>query len=160
MYRSGPLTPAQWRIIPCKRCYVNERRSFMETNIGNLLSLSALRNPHKTAVFCEDQRITYKDLDKATSSMAQWLLAQGCRPGDRIALYWPNSIDLVKLLFACFKARMVAVPIYTQMKAAETAHILVQSNAKMCSCGSATSWHHRECGARVRMVGNDPPFLS
>jgi long-chain acyl-CoA synthetase len=67
--------------------------------------------------------------------MAQWLLAQGCQPGDRIALYWPNSIDLVKLLFACFKARLVAVPIYTQMKATETAHILAQSNAKMCFVG-------------------------
>jgi long-chain acyl-CoA synthetase len=104
----------------------------MATNIGNLLRLSALRNPHKTAVFFEGQRITYKDLDEATSSMAQWLVAQGCQAGDRIALYWPNSIELVKLLFACFKARIVAVPIYTQLKATETAHILVQSNAKMC----------------------------
>ena len=104
----------------------------MTTNIGNLLSASALRNPHKTAVIFEDERITYKDLDKATSAMAQSLLAQGCQPGDRIALYWPNSIELVKLLFACFKARMVAVPIYTQMKEAETAHILTQSGAKMC----------------------------
>jgi long-chain acyl-CoA synthetase len=64
--------------------------------------------------------------------MAQWLVAQGCRPGDRIALYWPNSIEMVKLLFACFKARIVAVPIFTQMKAPEIAHILVQSNAKLC----------------------------
>ena len=104
----------------------------METNIGNLLSASALRNPHKTAVFFEDERITYKDLENTTSRMAQWLLAQGCRPGDRIALYWPNSIELVKLLFACFKAWMVAVPIYTRMKAAETAHILTQSEATMC----------------------------
>ena len=92
----------------------------------------SVRNPYKTAVFFEDEKITYKDLDKATSSMAQWLLAQGCRPGDRIALYWPNSIELVKLLFACFKARLVALPIYTQLKAAEIAHILTQSNAKMC----------------------------
>lgn len=60
----------------------------MAANIRNLLSLSAMRNPHKTAVFFNDERITYKDL--------------------------------------------VAVPIYTQMKATETAHILVQSNAKMC----------------------------
>jgi long-chain acyl-CoA synthetase len=39
---------------------------------------------------------------------------------------------MVKLLFACFKARMVAVPIYAKMKGTETAHILMQSGAMMC----------------------------
>ena len=45
--------------------------------------------------------------DQAATSLARWFLDRGCEPGDRIALYWPNSIAMAKLLFACFKAGLV-----------------------------------------------------
>jgi AMP-binding enzyme len=44
--------------------------------------------------------------ERSTTSLAQWFLRHGCKPGDRIAFYWPNSIETVELFFACFKAGM------------------------------------------------------
>lgn len=38
---------------------------------------------------------------------AHWFLDQGLRPGDRVALHWSNSIEVVQLFFAPFKARLV-----------------------------------------------------
>jgi acyl-CoA synthetase (AMP-forming)/AMP-acid ligase II len=101
-------------------------------NLGNLLTASALRNPHKAALIFQEESVSYEQLDATTTSLAQALLAQGCQPGDRIALHWPNSIEMAKLLFACFKAGLIAVPINLFLKAPEIGHILANSGAVMC----------------------------
>src|SRR5207249_349392 len=63
---------------------------------------------------------------------AQRLLQQGCRPGDRVAIHWANSIEVVTLFFACFKAGLIAVPVNVRMKAPEIAYVLAHSKAVMC----------------------------
>ncbi len=100
-------------------------------NLGNLLSASAARNPRKTACILENESISYEQLDRSTTSLARWFLQQGCKPGDRIAIHWPNSIETVTLFFACFKAGMIAVPVNVRMKAPEVAYVLQHSKAVM-----------------------------
>ncbi len=100
-------------------------------NLGNLLSGSAERNPRKTATILENESISYEQLDHSTTSLARWFLRQGCKPGDRIAVHWPNSIETAKLFFACFKAGMIAVPVNVRMKAPEVAYVLQHSQAGM-----------------------------
>ena len=53
--------------------------------------------------------------------IAQWLLDRGLKPGDRIALHRQNSIELVVLMLAAFRAALIAVPINPRLKAAEIA---------------------------------------
>jgi long-chain acyl-CoA synthetase len=101
-------------------------------NLGDLLSASAARNPQKEAIAFEDRSISYESLEQATTRLAQWFLQQGCKPGDRIAFYWPNSIEAAELYFACFKAGLVAVPVNVLMKAPEVAYVLEHSKAVMC----------------------------
>jgi long-chain acyl-CoA synthetase len=100
-------------------------------NLGDLLSGSAERNPRKTAIVLENESISYEQLDHSTTSLARWFLRQGCEPGDRIAVHWPNSIETAKLFFACFKARMIAVPVNVRMKAPEVAYVLQHSQPAM-----------------------------
>jgi long-chain acyl-CoA synthetase len=100
-------------------------------NLGNMLSASAARNPRKTACVFETENISYGQLDRSTTSLARWFLRNGCKPGDRIAVHWPNSIETVMLLFACFKAGMIAVPVNVRMKAHEVAYVLQHSKAAM-----------------------------
>jgi acyl-coenzyme A synthetase/AMP-(fatty) acid ligase len=45
----------------------------------------------------------------------------------RTICHWPNSIEMAKLLFACFKAGLIAVPINLFLKAPEIGHILANS---------------------------------
>jgi acyl-CoA synthetase (AMP-forming)/AMP-acid ligase II len=78
-------------------------------NLGDLLSASAARNPQKAAIDFEDRSISYELLEQATTRLAQWFVQQGCKLGDRIAFYWPNSIEAAELCFACLTARMLAV---------------------------------------------------
>jgi long-chain acyl-CoA synthetase len=101
-------------------------------DLGGLLRYSAARTPHKPVVICDDQVVSYGALDRSTEALAYWLLSKGLEPGDRVALHWCNSIDLVKLYFACFKAGLIAVPVNNRMKASEIAYVLQHSKAKLC----------------------------
>ena len=74
-------------------------------NLGDLLSASAARNPQKAAIAFEDRSISYESLEQATTRLARWFLQQGYKPGDRIAFYWPNSIEAAELYFACMSTR-------------------------------------------------------
>ena len=105
-------------------------------NLGNSLSASAARNPRKLAIAIENESIPYEELEHSSASLARWLLRHGCKPGDRVAIHWPNSIEMVKLLFACFKAGMIAVPVNVRLKALEVTYLLTHSKAAILLCAS------------------------
>ncbi len=96
------------------------------------LRSSVERNPRKTALSCGDRKITYEELDGASTSLAGWLLRQGLNPGDRLAIHWPNTIETVQLLFAAFKAGLIAAPVNLRLKTAEIEYILKHSGAALC----------------------------
>ncbi len=100
--------------------------------LGEMLHLSAVRNPRKPAIICDEQIVSYEALNASTDALARWLLQQGLEPGDRVAIHWMNSIETVNLYFACFKAGLIAVPVNNRLKAPEIAYILDHSKAKLC----------------------------
>lgn len=110
------------------------------TNLGSLLRHAAVQNPYKAAVIdggnyadgSGRQVVTYEQVDRSTTLLAHRLLREGCQPGDRIAIHWANSIEVVTLFFACFKAGLIAVPVNVRMKAPEIAYVLEHSKAVMC----------------------------
>jgi len=101
-------------------------------NLGDLLRYSAARTPHKPVVICGEEVVSYKVLDQSTEDLAHWLLSDGLEPGDRVAIHWSNSLEVVKLYFACFKSGLIAVPVNNRMKAPEVAYVLRHSKAKLC----------------------------
>jgi long-chain acyl-CoA synthetase len=98
-------------------------------NIANVLTATAERNPRKAAIVFENESISYERLDRTTTSLARWFARQGLKPGDRVAIHWPNSIETVELFLASFKAGLIAVPINVRMKTPEVAYILEHSKA-------------------------------
>ncbi|SPF52601.1 AMP-dependent synthetase and ligase [Candidatus Sulfopaludibacter sp. SbA4] len=101
-------------------------------DLGSTLRHSAKRNPQKPAVICDDQIVSYEALDRSTNALARWLLREGLATGDRVAIHWSNSVEVVNLYFACFKAGLIAVPVNNRLKAPEIAYILGHSKAKLC----------------------------
>jgi long-chain acyl-CoA synthetase len=97
-----------------------------------MLRHSAVRNPQKIAFICGGHTVTYEALDRSTNALARWLLREGLDQGDRVAIHWSNSVEVVNLYFACFKAGLIAVPVNNRLKAAEIAYILGHSKARMC----------------------------
>ena len=100
--------------------------------IGTLLHSTATANPNHPALCAGPDTITYGELDDSATRLARWLLDQGLRPGDRLALHWHNSIEAALLYFAAFRAGLIAVPINLRLKPAEVAFIFENSGAAMC----------------------------
>src|SRR5690242_1629234 len=121
-------------------------------NLGTMLALSAAKCPNKPAVICGDRIVSYEELDRSTDRLAHWLLAQSLEPGDRVAIHWLNSVEVVNLYFACFKAGLIAVPVNNRLKPQEIAYVLSHSKSKLC-------FSQPELAPLCEEVGTDCPEL-
>lgn len=74
---------------------------------------------------------SYAEGEAAAETIAQGLLRQGVGPGDRVALLFGNSLELVFCYFACFKIGAVAVPLNTRFQVAELVYALNHSGARL-----------------------------
>lgn len=122
-------------------------------NLSSALHTNASNHPDKVALFCGDARMTYRELDESSTLLAQWFLDQGLRQGDRVALHWSNSIEVVQLFFALFKAGLTAVTVNVRLKPPEIRYVLDHSQATMCFSDPALSKWAEQAGA-------DCPILS
>ncbi len=127
-------------------------------DLGTALRQSAVRHAHKTALVCRDQTVTYEELDRTTDALARWLLSQGLAGGDRVAIHWMNSVEVVKLYFACFKAGLIAVPVNNRLKAPEIAYILGHSRAKVCFSQAEMAAVCEEARAECPIHSSLPPL--
>ena len=100
--------------------------------LASLLEQHAKRTPDSTALQCGDRALTFRDLHATSDALAGWFLAEGLKPGDRIAIQWPNAIEVVQLFFAAFKAGIIAVPINLRLKPSEIAYVMQDAGAAIC----------------------------
>jgi len=132
-------------------------------DFGKYLSILAATNSEKTAFYYKDEWISYEQLEHSSASLARWFIQQGCKPGDRVTLHWPNSIDMVTLLFACFKAGLIAVPVNVRLKAPEVAYLLGHSKPSISFAHSelfgATEEAYRDVTS-CRRVQFSLPYLA
>lgn len=84
--------------------------------LDEILRQRAELNPQKTALVCEGQRLTYKELDEKADRLAQALIHHGLQRGDRVGLYLGNSSETVISLFAVLRAGGVFVVISQTVK--------------------------------------------
>src|SRR5512145_1967744 len=88
-------------------------------NVGLRLSETARQNPGGVAVAMPRGRdaagkriydsLTFRQLDDDSNLLADGLASMGVRPGMRLVLMVPPSIDFISLTFAMFKAGVVTV---------------------------------------------------
>ena len=91
--------------------------------LETVFASNALRRPDHVAVICGAHRVTYSALRASMRLAACGLYRLGVRPGDRVLLYLPNSIEFVQLLFATIELGAIAVPVNTRLSANELKHV-------------------------------------
>jgi long-chain acyl-CoA synthetase len=103
-------------------------------NLAHLLSGAAKSFPDAPAVSVGDRRIYdyagYGGLAArvATAMTEKWRL----RPGDRVALAMTNNAEYLALLFAIWRAGLVAVPVNAKLHPREIAFIASDCGARLC----------------------------
>lgn len=102
--------------------------------VTDFLENSAARYPDKVALVCDEQRLTYRQIDDMANRMANALQAHGVARGDRVVLFLPNSVELVVGIFAVLKANAVFVVINPTTKQEKLTYMVNNCRARALVC--------------------------
>jgi acyl-CoA synthetase (AMP-forming)/AMP-acid ligase II len=96
-----------------------------------MLRDTARRSGDSEAVVDGDRRVPYAALEAMVAHAARALVASGVQPGDRVAVWAPNSLEWIVAALGITTAGGVLVPVNTRFKGAEAAYVLSRSGAKV-----------------------------
>jgi amino acid adenylation domain-containing protein len=102
----------------------------MLKRVESFLSESARRLPGKVALVADQQRLTYRDLDEASSRLAAGLRGHGVVRGDRVVIFADNCAQAVIGIFGVLKAGAVFCLVNPSTKADKLAYVLNNCEAK------------------------------
>ncbi|MEV6177923.1 FadD3 family acyl-CoA ligase [Streptomyces sp. NPDC052015] len=100
-------------------------------SVPGLVRWAAGRYADVEAVVEGRTRITYGELGARVERSAAACLASGVEPGDRVAIWAPNSLDWMVAALGAVSAGAVLVPLNTRFKGAEAADVLGRSGARL-----------------------------
>ena len=103
-------------------------------NLAHLLSNAATSFPERPAVSVGDRRLydygAYRSLSARIAGALSGSL--GLRPADRVALAMTNNPEYLAILFAIWRAGLVAVPANAKLHPLEIAYIVADCGARVC----------------------------
>ncbi|QMU79466.1 AMP-binding protein [Streptacidiphilus sp. PB12-B1b] len=97
--------------------------------IPRLVQAAADRHGDAEAVAGPRTRISYRQLGERVRRAAAAVMAAGVRPGERVAVWAPNTPDFVVAALGAVSAGAVLVPLGTRLKAAEVLDLLRRTRA-------------------------------
>ena len=84
---------------------------YPDRTLVDVVRSTAQERPDHPALLFKGRRVTYGELERDSTALAASLMADGVRPGDRVALILPNSPQFIVAQFGIWKAGGVVVPI-------------------------------------------------
>jgi len=120
--------------------------------IADLFEAVADAVPDRTAIVCDDQRRSYRELDEQATRLAHHLQSRGIGAGDHVGTYLYNGVEYVVTMLAAFK--ISAVPINVNYRYVEEELAYLFRNADLRAVV-----HHREFAPRVAAVKGGCPKL-
>jgi acyl-CoA synthetase (AMP-forming)/AMP-acid ligase II len=100
-------------------------------SIPGLVRSAAARFPDAEAVVEGRTRVSYAELGARVERAAAACVANGVAPGDRVAIWAPNTLDWIVSSLGAVSAGAVLVPLNTRFKGTEAAYVLSRSRAKL-----------------------------
>ena len=100
-------------------------------NAFAFLANSARRFPQQAALVHGEESISYQEFHDRALALAGNLLARGLKPGDRVAFCLANGPRILEIIYGCFAAGLVVVPVNARLHARELAYIVGNSGARV-----------------------------
>jgi long-chain acyl-CoA synthetase len=97
----------------------------------------ARERPDRPAFVLGDRTLTYAELDEQSDRLAAFLVADGVRPGDRVAVFLPNSLEFALAFSAVLKAGAVHVPVNPMFRGEEVRYELTDTGAQVAFVAGA-----------------------
>ncbi len=103
--------------------------------MGEVLARTSRQYPERIALIEGDRKVTYSEYNRLVNRYANGLQNLGVKPGDHVAVWMYNSIELTALMFAITKAGATAVPLNFRYTAQDAAYVIDQSDAVAVAAG-------------------------
>ncbi|MFG2870681.1 FadD3 family acyl-CoA ligase [Streptomyces sp. NPDC048338] len=100
-------------------------------SIPRLVRSAAARYADAEAVIEGRTRLSYGELGERVERAAAACIASGVEPGDRVAVWAPNTLDWIVSALGAVTAGAVLVPLNTRFKGTEAAYVLERSRARL-----------------------------
>ncbi|MBT2675902.1 AMP-binding protein, partial [Streptomyces sp. ISL-14] len=100
-------------------------------SIPELVRRAAERFADTEAVVEGRTRISYGELGARVERSTAACIANGIAPGDRVAIWAPNTLDWIVSALGAVSAGAVLVPVNTRFKGTEAADVLRRSGARL-----------------------------
>lgn len=123
--------------------------------VHDLLTAAATANPNGTAIIDGDRNVSYAALESASNRLANALLDQGVKQGDRVGLLIDKSVEAVVGVYGILKAGATYVPFDEAAPIARLAYIARDAEIRCLVTRSnrADDWQLlREAGAPVEAL--------
>ena len=104
---------------------------YPDISLGEMLKASTEKAPNSTAIFFQNNQITYEELDRFVDSFGEALRRLGIGKGDRVAVYLPNSPQFVIAYFGALRVGAIVVACSPLYKEKELVHILADSESRV-----------------------------
>ncbi len=119
-------------------------------NLPLRLANTASACPDKIAIIFEGRRITWGELDRRVSQVAQGLRDRGIGFGDTVSLMMDNRIEFIENMFGTMRAGAAVSLINTNLRGPQLVHCISTTDAKALIVGS----EHGDSVAEVKTECN------
>lgn len=136
-----------------------------DASLVHALRRAAAEAPDRAFLAYFDGRLTYREVDELSDSVAGHLAARGLERGERVAVLLQNSPHFVLAVLGAWKAGAVVVPVNPMYKSGEVGHVLRDGEVAALIC-SDRAWESylRETAAdspvRIVLTGCELDFQS
>lgn len=117
------------------------------------LAMAARRFPDSTATIFFDRKLTYRELDAASTRFAAALQGLGVKQGDRVMLFMPNTPQFVIAFYGILRAGAIVVPTNPQYVPRELAYQATDSGAETV-VGLSMNWKTIQAARRQAPIKN------
>lgn len=94
-----------------------------------IIATHGKKRARKTALFVDDEKIRYGEILERVERLAAYLVQQGVKEGEKVAIFMRNTPEFLYSIFAISKIGAIVVPINTFLKEDELSYILQDSGA-------------------------------
>lgn len=103
-------------------------------SLVHALRRAVAETPERAFLASFDGRLTYREVDELSDSVAGHLAARGLERGDRVAILLQNSPHFVLALLGAWKAGATVVPVNPMYKSGEVTHVLPDGDVAALIC--------------------------
>ncbi|AWG22184.1 hypothetical protein FFWV33_12005 [Flavobacterium faecale] len=103
---------------------------YPQSTLHDLFSARVQQNPHAIAIEDGEQKLSYQELDFMINKTAQFLLSEGVRSGDVVAVSLERSPELIATLFAILQCGAAYIPVDTSYPEARLKLMIEDASAR------------------------------